>query len=67
MGDVLAAPEVEVQEMSVEAGREMLEAQTYDKLGISRVEFLARLDAGEYDDTADEQILRLAMFAPFGR
>lgn len=59
--------EVVVEEMSVEDGRAMLHTQTCDKLGIDRQEFLKRLDAGEYQDTEDESVLRLVMLAPFGR
>lgn len=62
-----AVPAVEVEESSVEDGRKMLNEQTQDKLGLSRDEFLRRLDAGEYRDTEDESVLRLVMLAPFGR
>jgi hypothetical protein len=58
---------VTVEEMSREDGRAMLRAQAFDKLGISADEFLKRLDAGEYADTDDEGVVRLAMLAPFGR
>lgn len=67
MGNELLASSVEVEEMSAEDGRRMLHAQTMDKLGISAVEFLRRLDAGMYNDTDDEAVVRLAMLAPFGR
>ncbi len=56
---------VEVVEMSREAGRVMLGEQVADRLGISLDDFLARRDAGEYDDTDDDQVLRLVMLAPF--
>lgn len=59
--------DVEVEEMTVDEGRAMLNQQTMDRLGISRAEFLRRLDAGEYHDTDDENVVRLAMLAPFGR
>ena len=65
MSDLLAHAEVE--EMTQEAGRTMLHEQTCDKLGISREEFLRRLDGGEFNGTEDENVLRLAMLAPFGR
>jgi len=65
MSRVLAHAEVE--EMTRDEGRRMLHEQTCDKLGVSREEFLRRLDAGEYNGTEDETVLRLAMLAPFGR
>jgi hypothetical protein len=58
---------VEVEEMTLVEGRSMLNRQTMDRLGISREEFLRRLDAGEYHATDDENVVRLAMLAPFGR
>lgn len=63
----LLEPTVEVEEMSANASRAMFNAQTRDKLGISGDEFLRHLDAGEYQNTEDENILRLVMLAPFGR
>lgn len=59
--------DVTVDEVSQDEGRAMLNEQTHDKLGISREEFLAHLDAGDYLDTEDESVLRLIMLAPFGR
>jgi hypothetical protein len=67
MGRTSVIPAVEVEEMSVEDGRLMLHQQTMDKLDISREEFLRRLDAGNYQNTEDESVLRLVMLAPFGR
>lgn len=66
-GVAAVVPTVEVEEMTVEDGRRMLNMQTMDKLGITREDFLNRLDAGDYRDTEDETILRLVMLAPFGR
>lgn len=57
----------EVEEVTAEDGRAMLHSQTMDKLGITAEEFLRRLDAGEYATSRDENVLRLAMLAPFGR
>lgn len=65
MSKVLAP--VEVEEMTQDDGRRMLNEQTCDRLGITAEEFLRRLDAGEYQNTEDEQVLRLVMLAPFGR
>lgn len=65
--DMRAVPRVDVDELSVHVGRAMFEEQTRDKLGISRQEFLRRLDAGDYQNTEDESVLRLIMLAPFGR
>lgn len=66
MKHAIAHP-VEVEEISTEDGRKMLNERTLDRLGISAEDFLARLDRGEYDNTDDEAILRLAMLAPFAR
>lgn len=67
MSEAVISDAVEVEEVSAEEGRAMLHAQTMDKLGIGATEFLKRLDAGEYADSRDENVLRLAMLAPFGR
>jgi hypothetical protein len=67
MNDTAMRDAVEVEEVSAEDGREMLNAQTMDKLGIAAEEFLRRLDHGDYQNTEDESVLRLVMLAPFGR
>lgn len=67
MSEAVVSDAVEIEEVSAEEGHKMLHAQTMDKLGIGATEFLKRLDAGEYADTRDENVLRLAMLAPFGR
>jgi hypothetical protein len=67
MNDTAVRHAVAVEEVSAEDGRAMLNEQTRDKLGISAEEFLRRLDAGDYQNTEDESVLRLVMLAPFGR
>ena len=58
---------VVTEEMSVDEGRAMLDALCLDRLGMDRVEFLRRLDAGEFDDADSEDVVRLRIMAPFGR
>lgn len=55
----------EIEELTAEEGRTLLNGLTRDRLGISVEEFLRRLAAGEYDGTDDEEVLRLKMLAPF--
>ncbi len=66
-GSVAASPGVEVEEISPEQGRSLLAPRVRDLLGISLDEFLERLDAGQYSDTRDDNILRLVMLAPLAR
>lgn len=61
------ADSVVVEEMSTDEGRKMFDAQVRDRLGISAATFLRRLDAGEFADNDDDQVVRLVMLAPFGR
>lgn len=61
------APKVDVEELSREDGRAMLNQHTRDRLGISVEEFLRKLDAGDYLNSDDEDVLRLVMLAPFAR
>lgn len=56
-----------VEEATVDEGRQMVDAMAKDLLAIDRVEFLRRLDSGAYDDSEDENVLRLVMLAPFAR
>lgn len=67
MNATTCASDVVVEEMSREDGAAMLHAMTCDRLGVSGPEFLERLDAGEYDDTDSEDVIRLRMMAPFAR
>ncbi|MCA0437852.1 MAG: hypothetical protein M9891_13735 [Austwickia sp.] len=64
---ICAVPGVDVEEMTVDEGRAMFEALSRDRLGIGREEFLRRLDAGDYDETDSEDVIRLRIMAPFGR
>lgn len=63
--DVLATSDVE--ELSVEEARAMFSTQVSDRLGMSGSEFLRRLDAGDFDNVDNEDVVRLRMLAPFGR
>lgn len=65
--DTAVIAQVEIEEMTCEDGRSMLNALTRDRLGMSVEDFLKHLDAGDYADAEDEEILRLAMLAPFAR
>lgn len=56
-----------VEELSVEDGHRLFESAVRDALGIGRVEFMERLDRGEFDGTDSEDVIRLRMIAPFGR
>lgn len=67
MNTTTCASDVVIEEMSREDGAAMLHGMTCDRLGISGSEFLERLDAGEYDDTDSEDVIRLRMMAPFAR
>ena len=61
------AAEVEVAEATREEGRAMLDRAAHEVLNISGNQFLARWDNGEYRDTDDPAIARLAMLIPFAR
>lgn len=58
---------VDVEELSKDAARDMFAREVSDRLGLTRQEFLDRVDRGEYDGQDDETIFRLQMLAPFGR
>jgi hypothetical protein len=62
-----AGTDVVVEELTHEEGREMLNGLTRDRLHIGVDEFLANLDAGEYDGTDEEFLLKLIMLEPFAR
>ena len=57
----------EVEELSRDEGRELVRLLVGDRLGISLEDFLVNLDAGAYQGTRDEHVVRLAMLAPFAR
>jgi hypothetical protein len=54
-------------ELTVEEGHAMFNRLSQDRLGISREEFLDRLDRGEYDDTDSEDVILLRILTPFAR
>lgn len=58
---------VPVKEASVDEGRELVERLAMELLGQSADEFLAAWDAGEYRDTQDPKVVRVAMLLPFVR
>jgi hypothetical protein len=58
---------IEVVEATQEEGRAMLDRAAQEVLGISGEEFLVRWDAGEYEDSDDPAITRVAMLIPFAR
>lgn len=58
---------VEVEELTPSESHAMFNRLSRDRLGISRLEFLERLDRGEYDNTDSEDVIRLRIMAPFAR
>lgn len=54
-------------ELSVDESRQMMSSLIRDRLSISREDFLARLDAGEYQASEDVEVLHLVTLAPFAR
>jgi hypothetical protein len=58
---------IEVVELSREEGRAMLDRAARQDLGISGDEFLAKWDAGKYEDADDPAVTRVAMLIPFAR
>jgi hypothetical protein len=57
----------EVEELTPAESHAMFNRLSQDRLGISRLEFLERLDRGEYDNTDSEDVIRLRIMAPFAR
>ena len=55
------------EEAGVEQSRRAMSELIQDRLGISREEFLAAVDAGEYDSAEDPETLRLLTLVPFAR
>ena len=58
---------VEVVEASRSEGRAMLDRAAMEELGLSGDQFLAKWDTGEYEDTDDPKVTRVAMLIPFAR
>jgi len=54
-------------EATRDEGVAMLDRAARESLNISGDEFLARWDAGEYEDMDDPAITRVAMLIPFAR
>jgi hypothetical protein len=67
MPDTKSHDEVEVVEVTREEGRAMLDRAAREALNISGKEFLAKWDAGEYEETDDPAVTRVAMLIPFAR
>jgi len=67
MPDTKSDHEVEVVEVSREEGRSLLDRAARDELGMSGDRFLAKWDAGEYEDADDPAVTRVAMLIPFAR
>lgn len=59
--------DVHVEELTQAQSRAMFEDLVRDRLGITRKQFLAAFDAGQYDDTDSEEVIRLCLLAPFAR
>lgn len=54
-------------ELAVDESRAQMEVLIKDRLGISREEFLANLDAGAYSGSEETDVLHLVTLAPFAR
>ena len=67
MPDIKADHEVEVVEVTREEGRAMLDRAARDELSLTGEQFLARWDTGDYEDTDDPAVTRVAMLIPFAR
>lgn len=57
----------ESTEIDLEESRAAMNQMITDRLGINRVEFLERLDRGEYANSDDLEVLHLITLAPFAR
>ena len=62
-----ADAEVDVVEATRDEGRELLDRAAREVLNMSGDEFLAKWDAGEFEDADDPAITRVAMLIPFAR
>jgi hypothetical protein len=67
MPDIKADQEVEVVEVTREEGKGMLDRAAKRELGMPGDRFLAKWDAGDYDDADDPAVTRVAMLIPFAR
>ena len=59
--------EDEVVELSRQEGRDMLDEAARDTFGVPGDEFLAKWDAGDYEDADDPAVTRVGMLIPFAR
>jgi hypothetical protein len=59
--------EAEVVEATCEEGRAMLDRAAREVLNITGEDFLARWDAGDYENSDDPALTRVAMLIPFAR
>ena len=55
------------EELARDESRVAMSHLISDRLGIGREEFLAKLDAGEYNTSDEETVLQLVTLAPFAR
>lgn len=55
------------EEVAAAESRAAMSSLISDRLGITREEFLQKLDAGEYDASDEEMVLHLVTLAPFAR
>jgi hypothetical protein len=67
MPDTKSECDIEVAEVSREEGRVMFDRAAQEALGMSGDAFFAKWDAGEYEDTDDPAVTRVAMLIPFAR
>jgi hypothetical protein len=65
--DTRSRSAAEVKEATRDEGYAMLDRAAKECLNISGEEFLAKWDAGEYEDLDDPVITRVAMLIPFAR
>lgn len=63
-GEVTTEPDVDVRDLSVEEGRQLLDEQARRYLHMSGAEFARRWVAGELDPDARPDVMRVAMLLP---
>jgi hypothetical protein len=57
----------EVRELSADESRILFDKTARKLLGVSGSEFLARWDRGEYEQSDDMAVTKIAMLIPFAR
>lgn len=55
------------EEIAADESRAAMSRLISDRLGITREEFLANVDAGAYHESDEEAVLHLVTLAPFAR